>query len=245
MIKIFKGVNELSHFFAQKITDEIQQKSSGEYYSIALSGGSTPRKVFEYIALHFKNQIDWLKVKVFWSDERCVDPESEESNYRMAEESLLDKVPIPVNNIFRIYGEANPSLEAERYSEIIRQYVHSKNNIPQFDLMMLGLGDDGHTASIFPGSLHLFESNKLCEVAVNPYSKQKRITVTGQVINQAKTIVFLVTGESKAEMVARIIEKKDEYDKLPAAMVHSENGELIWLLDEQAASKLDLTNTQK
>lgn len=238
-IKIFKDTDTLSQFFAQKIASEIAQKQPEDFYTIAFSGGSTPRKVFEYIALHFKTMIDWHKVLVFWSDERCVDPESDESNYRMARESLLDMVPIPANNIFRIHGEADPYTEAGRYSEIIRQNMPVKDNIPQFDLMMLGLGDDGHTASIFPGNQHLFKSDKLCEVAINPYSKQKRITVTGKIINHARTIVFLVTGESKAEMVARIIEKKEDWDKLPASLVNPTDGELIWLLDEKAANKLN------
>lgn len=239
MIKIFKSVDELSHFFAQKIADDLQRIPPGNYYSIAFSGGSTPRKVFEYMALHFKTRIDWQKVQVFWSDERCVDPESEESNYRMAKESLLDFIPIPVDNIFRIYGEVDPSGEAERYSEIIRQHVPAHNNIPQFDLMMLGLGDDGHTVSIFPGSLHLFTSNKLCEVALNPYTKQKRITVTGRIVNQSRTVIFLVTGEAKAEMAATIIGKKQGWEKLPASLVNPTEGELLWFFDEPAADKLD------
>jgi 6-phosphogluconolactonase len=238
-IRIFKSIDELSHFFAQKIETGIQQLPQGEFYSIALSGGSTPRKVFEYIALHFKQKIDWQKVQVFWSDERCVDPESEESNYRMAKESLLERVPIPLENVFRIHGETDPSEEAERYSETIRKHVSSQHIIPQFDLMMLGLGDDGHTVSIFPGSQQLFNSDKLCEVAENPYSKQKRITVTGKIINHSRTAVFLVIGESKAEMVSRIIEKKQGYEQFPASMVGLEEGELIWLLDEKAANKLD------
>jgi 6-phosphogluconolactonase len=242
MIKIFKSVDELSHFFAQKIADDLQQIPPGNYYSIAFSGGSTPRKVFEYIALNFKDRIDWQKVRIFWSDERCVDPESKESNYRMAKESLLDMVPIPAKNIFRIHGEADPTSEAERYSEVIRKNVPLFGTIPQFDLMMLGLGDDGHTVSIFPGNLHLFDSTKLCEVAVNPYSKQKRISITGRIINAAKTVVFLVTGEAKAEMVDRIIEKKDGWEKLPASMVNPINGNLLWLLDRQAASKLNPIN---
>lgn len=244
-VKIFKNIDELSHFFAQKLADDIQKKSSGNHYSIALSGGSTPRKVFEYMALHFKDQIDWHKVKVFWSDERCVDPQSEESNYRMAKESFLDKVPIPANNIFRIHGEADPMLEAERYSEIIRQHIPAQNDIPRFDVMMLGLGDDGHTVSIFPGNLHLFTSNKLCEVALNPYTKQKRITVTGKLINHAKTVLFLVTGKSKADMVARVIERKTGWFSLPAPMVNPVDGELLWLLDEPAASDLNRPGKQE
>lgn len=238
-IKIFKSIDELSHFFAQKIADDIHQITSGNFYSIALSGGSTPRKVFEYIALHYRNQVDWQKVQVFWSDERCVDPKSEESNYRMAAESLLDKVPIPANNIFRIHGEVDPTSEAERYSETIRQHVPAYNNVPRFDLMLLGLGDDGHTVSIFPGSLHLFTSNKFCEVALNPYTKQKRITITGRIINQSRNVIFLVTGEAKAEMVAIIIGKKQGWEKLPASLVNPTEGGLIWLIDEPAADKLD------
>ena len=226
-------------FFAQKMATGIQQIPSDHFFSIALSGGSTPRKVFEYIALHFKDLIDWQKVLLFWSDERCVDPGNEESNYRMVKESLLDNVAIPSKNIFRIHGEANPSMEAKRYSEIIRQHVPAQNNIPQFDLMMLGLGDDGHTVSIFPGSLHLFTSNNLCEVALNPYTKQKRITFTGRIVNQASTVIFLVTGEAKAEMAATIIGKKQGYEKLPASLVNPVEGKLIWLLDEPAANKLD------
>ena len=244
-IKIFKSVGELSDFFAQKIAAGIRQTKAGNFYSIALSGGSTPRKVFEYIALHFKDKTEWQKVLIFWSDERCVDPESDESNYRMARESLLDLVPIPADHIFRIYGEADPSAEAKRYSEIIRQNVTSRRAVPQFNLMMLGLGDDGHTVSIFPGNLYLFTSNKLCEVAENPYTKQKRITLTGKVINQSKIVVFLVTGESKAEMVARIIEKKEGWEKFPAGMVHPESGELFWLLDVLAANKLNITKKAK
>ncbi len=238
-IKIFKNTDKLSQFFAQMIAGEVSQKLAGDFYTIAFSGGSTPRKVFEYIALHFKTLIDWQKVLVFWSDERCVDPASAESNYRMARESLLDLVPVPADNIFRIHGEADPYSEAFRYSEIIRQNVSAENNMPKFDLMMLGLGDDGHTASIFPGSQHLFTSDKLCEVAINPYSKHKRITVTGKIINHARTIAFLVTGESKAEMIARIIEKKEGWDKLPASMVIPLDGDLIWLLDDKAANKLN------
>ena len=133
---------------------------------------------------------------------------------------------------------ADPYAEVVRYSEIISERVTAKNNIPQFDLMMLGLGEDGHTASIFPGSEHLFSSDKLCEVAINPYSMQKRITVTGKIINHSRTVLFLITGDSKAEMVARIIDRKEGWDKLPASMVNPSQGELIWLLDEKAASEL-------
>ena len=237
-IKICKSIDELSQFFALKLVALIREIPANAFFSLALSGGSTPRQVFSYLASNFRDQIDWQKIQVFWGDERCVAPESDESNFRMAKDSLLDYVPIPANNIFRIRGEANPSVEAGRYGEIVRQLVPSLQNVPQFDFIMLGLGEDGHTASIFPGDLHLFSSDRLFVVAVNSQTKQKRITATGKIINQAKSVVFLVTGEAKAEMVARIIERKDGWEKLPASLVHPENGEILWLLDERAAAKL-------
>jgi len=237
-IKIFKSVDELSLYFAQKLAECIRKTPANSFFSMALSGGSSPQLIFEYLASHYIDHINWQKVLVFWGDERCVEPESNESNFRMAKESLLDFIPISTINVFRIIGESNPYIEADRYAEVIRRLVPSQNSIPRFDFMMLGLGDDGHTASIFPGNTHLFNSDKLFEVAQNPYSKQKRITATGKIINQSRFIVFIVTGESKAEMVARIIEKKDGYENLPASMVHPEYGELLWLLDDKAAMKL-------
>jgi 6-phosphogluconolactonase len=128
--------------------------------------------------------------------------------------------------------------EAVRYSEVIKKHVPHFNNAPQFDFMMLGLGEDGHTASIFPDNLQLLQSEKLCEVAINPYTKQQRITVTGKVINLSKTIVFIATGESKSEMVARIIERKNGCEFLPASNVKPKNGKLVWLLDKPAAKGL-------
>lgn len=239
-IRIFKNIDELSLFFAHKLFAKTQATTSGKRISLVLSGGSTPRRVFDYLALNFKDKIDWQKVLIFWGDERCVAPENEESNFRMAKESLLDLIPIPDKNIFRIKGEMDPYTESLLYADKVRENIPAKNNIPQFDFLMLGLGDDGHTVSIFPGNLHLFNSDKLFDVAENPYSKQKRITATGKIINNSATIIFLVTGESKAEMVARIIEKKEGWEELPAAKVHPTNGELIWLLDEKAAMKLKI-----
>jgi 6-phosphogluconolactonase len=235
LIRIFKSIDELSQFFAEKLAISVNETPAGSFFSIVLSGGSTPRLVFNYLAANFRDSIDWQKVQVFWGDERCVPPESDESNFRMAKESLLEHVPIPAKNIFRIRGEADPFVEADRYSELVRQQLPSVDKIPRFDFLMLGLGEDGHTASIFPGSLDLFSSDLLFEATQNPYSKQKRITATGKVINHSKTVIFLVTGESKAEMVARIIERKEGWEQLPASMVHPENGELIWLMNDKAA----------
>jgi 6-phosphogluconolactonase len=239
-IRIFKNIDDLSQFFAQLLAARIKEIPEGEFFSMALSGGSTPKLVFEYLASNFRDKIDWKKVLLFWSDERCVGPQSDESNYRMAKESLLDHIPVPAKNIFRIKGESDPDTETRRYSDVVRQNIPSYTNYPQFDFMMLGLGDDGHTASIFPGNLDLFKSRFLFEVAKHPLTGQKRITGTGNLTNQAHTVIFVVTGETKAEIIARIIEKKEGSEKLPASLVLPQNGELFWLLDDKAAKKLNM-----
>jgi 6-phosphogluconolactonase len=194
--------------------------------------------VFKYLASNCKEIIPWERILIFWSDERCVSPESEESNYRMAREYLLDYVPVPSGNIFRIMGEKYPDSESNRYSETVRKFVPANSGIPQFDLIMLGLGDDGHTASIFPGKQMIAESEKLFAETENPYTKQKRITANYTIINQASTIVFLVTGNAKAEILAKVIEKKEGWNHFPASYVNPVKGEIIWLLDIQAASEL-------
>lgn len=237
MVKIFEDLNDLSHFFAKGLIERINIKPKGSFFSICLSGGSTPKYVFEFLGKNYKHNIDWSRILVFWGDERCVSPENIESNYRMANESLLNQVDIPEKNIFRIKGESEPMYEAERYSGMVKKHFEN-NTSAGFDLIMLGLGDDGHTASIFPGNSSILKSTKLFEVAVNPHTNQLRISATLKLINQSSAIVFIVTGKSKAEMTTSIINKKEGWDKFPASMVNNENGELIWLLDKESASLL-------
>lgn len=237
-IEIFESTNGLSQFFGELLLYEVNVDTEGEYFSIALSGGSTPRSIFQYLASNFKEKINWEKLLIFWSDERCVPPESNESNFRMAHESLLSKVDIPASNIFRIKGEANPIDEAKRYSEVVRSNISSPNLLLQFNLIMLGLGTDGHTASIFPGNGDLFESNDPFEVSMHPETSQSRITVTGKTINQAKLVTFLVTGENKANTVATLLNRKKGWDALPASHVDPKNGKLLWILDNKAAAYL-------
>ena len=239
MIRIFNSTEDLARFFALHLETLMTKNRESGPFSIALSGGSTPKKIFDHLAANFRDTIDWHRVLIFWGDERCVPPGDNESNFRMAREALLDRVPVPAVNIFRILGENAPVQESKRYSDLVMKKVSLKDNIPSFDLLMLGLGDDGHTASIFPDSMHLLISDRLFEVSENPYSGQKRITATGKIINHAKNVVFLVTGKSKAEVAARVIEKQEGWENLPASMVYPENGELLWLLDREAALKLD------
>jgi len=238
IIKIFKNTDDLSQFFGKILSAQIQDIPDGKYFSIALSGGSTPKAVFHYLALNFRKKINWDKLLIFWSDERCVASDDQESNFKMTKDSLLDQLPVPAKNIFRIMGENDPSAEATRYAEAVRQFVPDYYDIPRFDLMMLGLGEDGHTASIFPGNLHFFNSEKLFDLAIHPLTKQKRITATGTLINNSKTVVFLVIGEAKSELVSLVLENKPGSENLPASLVQPVNGELFWLLDEKAAGKL-------
>ncbi len=235
-IQISESVEKLSEQFAQLLIEKVNNCKDG--FNIALSGGSTPKNVFEYLAAHHQNTIGWHKVKFFWGDERCVPPTDFESNYKMAYESLLSRLQIPASNIFRIRGENDPQNESTEYSDIVKKQLTQINNIPIFDLIMLGLGEDGHTASIFPNQKSLLESEQIYASAVHPETGQKRITLTGKLINNAFTIVFIVTGKNKAQVVDEIINQKDNYKNYPASFILPHNGELYWLLDKSAASQI-------
>lgn len=235
---IFDSVDNLAAFFAEKLANITQTCPDHAHVSVALSGGSTPRAVFAYMSEQPKSNIAWEKIRLFWGDERCVPADHAESNYRMTRESLLTHIPVPAENIFRIQGEEDPQKEAVRYSKLVAAHVPFFNNQPVFDLVMLGLGEDGHTASIFPPDMHLFDSPDLFEAVQNPYSGQHRITATGRVINHAKNIFFIVSGYSKSEMVTRIINKHEGFDRLPASKIKPLGGEPFWLLDQDAASLL-------
>lgn len=204
-IIISKNIEELSDQFAQLLIEELSLTKSN--FTLALSGGNTPKIIFKFLSEHYRTKIDWAKIKFFWGDERCVPPEDDESNYKIAKKYLFDRISIDPKNIFRVYGENDTEIEATRYSKIILDNVEKVNSIPRFDMIMLGIGEDGHTASIFPNRLDLFSTDKIYAVAEHPASKQKRITITGNVINNARKIVFLVTGESKSKILSTICNK--------------------------------------
>jgi 6-phosphogluconolactonase len=235
---ILNSINELSGHFAEILQHEINCSSS--YYNLVLSGGSTPKAVFDFLARNYQTRIEWNKVRLFWGDERCVPPNHPESNYLMTRQYLISKIVIPEQNIFRIEGENNPELEAQRYSSVILKNVPQVNGIPLFDLLMLGLGEDGHTASIFPDRIDLINSESICEATMHPVIKQKRITLTGKVINNSKKVIFLVTGKSKKEIVETIVNRKKGFEKLPASYINPLNGELIWLLDKESGQSLSV-----
>jgi 6-phosphogluconolactonase len=203
--------------------------------SIVLPGGNTPRKIFQNLATDH-SQLPWNSIHFFWGDERCVPPDHPDSNYKMARDHLFDKIPSFNGQIHRIRGEDPPETEKERYQSEIIQHVKQSGSLPVFDLVLLGLGEDGHVASIFPDQMHLLSSKKICEEATHPVSGQKRITLTGTIINQARTIVFLVSGKKKSSVLSRIFEKNEECTDYPACFIKPVNGKLLWLLDRETSS---------
>ncbi len=233
--KIYDTKNELATEFCEFLED---LSFTGDDLHIALSGGSTPKIIFDVLAKDFTRRIDWSKIHFYWGDERCVPPDDPESNYKMTKQYLLDHINIPEENIHRIEGEAIAFIEKERYSKLLEEKLPTAYGVPQFDLVILGMGDDGHTASIYPYEIHLWDSDDLCEVGTHPQGHQNRITLTGKLINQAKIVAFLVTGSNKADKVAHILHKKEGYNKYPAALVAPATGKLYWFLDKAAAEGL-------
>ncbi|MDX1699138.1 MAG: 6-phosphogluconolactonase [Melioribacteraceae bacterium] len=232
-VRVFSSPSETVREFADFLEELVNHPSnSNKYFNIALSGGNTPQLLFEELKLNYHDRINWSKLNFYWGDERCVKPESNESNYGNAKRTFLDDLQVPVNNIHRIKGENDPESEAESYSNEIKKNLESENGYPVFDLIILGLGKDGHTASIFPDQMHLLEIDKICEVATHPDSNQKRITLTGKVINNAKNVVFLITGEEKAEILSIIIEKKNNFEDFPASYINPKFGNLVFFVDQ-------------
>ncbi|WBL42476.1 6-phosphogluconolactonase [Algoriphagus halophytocola] len=231
-LKIADSKEQVAKEFSEYFKDLV---SGDDTTHVALSGGSTPKIVFDYLASTFGNEIDWSKIKFYWGDERCVPPTDPDSNYKMTVDHLLSKIDIPSFNVFRVLGENEPEGEAERYSQVLDTELPKENSMPQFDLVMLGMGDDGHTVSIFPDSIALWDASENCVVATHPDSGQKRVTLTGKIVNNAKSVAFLVTGAGKAEKVQEILKKQKNFELYPASLVHPTDGELTWFMDKDAA----------
>jgi len=234
-LKIYDTPEKVYTAIADCILD-ITAESESEFFDIALSGGNSPKGLFKKLGEKYKTSIPWQRIRFWWGDERCVPPADEESNYKMTVEHLFRYVDIPEQNVYRIRGEEEPGKEARRYARKLEELLPSAEGFPVFDLIILGLGDDGHTASIFPGHLDLFEKTVHCAVAEHPVTGQKRVTLTGGVLNSAKQVFFLVTGKNKAERVFEIQHNKKEAELLPAFYVAPQNGSLTWFLDAKAAA---------
>jgi 6-phosphogluconolactonase len=209
---------------------------------VAISGGSTPRAMFELLAdprEPFLKQIAWDKVELYWVDERCVPPDNVESNYRMTSEALLSKVPLAAERVHRMEGELEPEVAAARYESVIRNTFKLEGaETPTFDLILLGMGDDGHTASLFP---HTEALNELSHIVVPNHVPQKdawRITLTWPVINQGREVAFLIEDVSKAQVLHDVFLGPYQPETYPSQMIRPASGQLTLLLDRAAASKL-------
>lgn len=236
-VRIFSSPKKTVKALAKEIF-RLTKSSVQESIHILLSGGNTPALLFQKLNSKYAEEIEWNRIHFWWGDERCVSPDDEQSNFKMANELLLTEISIPEQNIHRIKGEENPEDEVRRYAEEIKFNLNFRGDSPVFDLVILGLGDDGHTASIFPDELELFEDERICAVTRHPLSGQPRITITGKVLNNASRIFFLVTGENKAQRIAEIMNDDEAAKLLPAYYISPKNGELIWFIDEAAAVKI-------
>ena len=210
---------------------------AGERFTVALAGGSTPKALYEQLSTEpYKSAVDWSRVFLFFGDERCVPPVHENSNYAMAKTALLDLVPVPPENVFRMKGEIEPEKTANDYEESLNKFFGvEKGEFPRFDLIMLGMGSDGHTASLFPGKASLEETERSVIASapgLEPFVP--RLTLTFPVLNNAKDVIFLISGQDKSVSLEAILDLEEGESRFPASLVNLTNGSNIWLVDHDA-----------
>ena len=235
-VRVFPDPGAMAEALALRLKEEAERAvNENRLYSVVLSGGETVSKVYRKLATSgLGEQIPWQVVHLFWTDERCVPPESEESNFGIAYRTFLKSISIPDENIHRIRGEGDPGAESIRYDKEVREHLALRNTREHFfDWVFMGLGADGHTASLFPGQKKLFESPNLCEVSCHPETYQKRITLTPSAIQRSACITYHVIGKQKAEAVSALILKSTRSKNYPAVLIPGE-----WYLDQAAASGL-------
>ncbi len=220
-------------------------ESSGRF-TVALSGGNTPRALHNVLATEpYAGQIVWDKVFIFFGDERCVPPDHADSNYKMAQDTLLSKVPIPAQNVFRMHGEDDPAAAAEAYAADLQAFFGlaqaggpSPENFPRLDLIFLGMGPDGHTASLFPGTAALQERSKPVTANYVPKLDTHRLTLTAPALNRATHIIFLIAGQDKAAPLHQVLEGEYQPQVYPSQLIRPSQGQLTFLVDQQAAADL-------
>ncbi len=220
----------LTEHLLQCITDKFAPDSSEESrFYLAISGGTSPVNLFSLWRGDYAEKIPWRKIELFWVDERCVPPDDPESNYGQAKIHLLDNIAIPEKQIHRIRGEEDPLSEAERYSVLVKSILPSRDGVPIFDFVVLGVGDDGHTSSIFPGQNHLYDLKEPYSNSINPYSGQRRVAMTGLPMTMAAMTAFYLTGLSKTAIMNNIY-KKGADTTYPAGYIlkHAVNSNVFW-----------------
>jgi 6-phosphogluconolactonase len=240
-VRVFKDGEQLSRAAAELFVDRaaLAGRDRGSFL-VALSGGSTPIRLFQLLASDFRDRVDWSTVHVFWGDERCVPPEDPGSSYGQAHELLLSRVSVLDENIHRIRGELGPAEASKEYTLTLKQFAAPPLEWPRFDLVYLGMGEDGHTASLFPGS-PVDVTEPTLPVTVHYQDRPaERITLTPVVFNSARTIAFMVAGENKSHTLAEVLSDTHARNPqlYPAQRIRPTDGALIWLVDEAAASAL-------
>jgi 6-phosphogluconolactonase len=209
---------------------------------IAVSGGGTPKAMFALLAdqsAPYFARVPWDKLELFWVDERCVPPTDSDSNYRMTSEAMLSKVPLPATHIHRMEGELDPDVAASRYEAALRTAFRLEGaETPVFDLILLGMGDDGHTASLFPHTLALDEISRLVVANHVPQKDTWRITLTSPVINRGREVAFLIEGAAKTDVLAEVLLGPYDFEVRPSQLIRPASGALTFLLDAAAAAKL-------
>jgi 6-phosphogluconolactonase len=238
-IRIFNDVENLSraaaNLFAEQAAESVSER---DRFLVALNGGNTPMRLFQLLGTDFRDQVDWINAHIFWGDERCVPPDNAGSSYGQAREVLLNRVPIPDLNIHRIEGELSTAEASKEYSLVLKAFSSPPLDWPRFDLVYLGMGEDGHTASLFPGSPVDVAEPVLPVTAHYQDRPANRVTLTPVVFNSAHMVVFMVTGEKKAITLAEVLSDRYNPEQYPAQSIKPKDGEAIWLVDKEAASKL-------
>ena len=238
-LRIFQDLEFLSRSSAALFIDLAVQsiKDRGRFLAV-LTGGSTPVRLYQLLAEEKGGNVEWNKIHAFWGDERKVLPDDPESNYGQARGLLLSHVDIPDGNIHRIRGEISPLEASKDYDQVLKQYAPPHSEWPRFDLVLLGMGEDGHTASLFPGSPVDALTPTLAVTAHYEDRPAERVTLTPPVINSARSIVFMVVGANKASTLSKVLNGPYQPDLFPAQRIAPKDGKLIWLVDQAAASQL-------
>ncbi len=227
-----RAAEEIAHVAGEAIC------THGEFL-LCLTGGRTPERTYELLASRFQLSVDWKEVQFFWGDERCVPPDDPGSNFGMANRALLSHLSLKPTQVHRVHGEDEPARAADKYAQEIRRVLNlGPDELPRFDLMLLGLGSNCHIASIFPGSPFVHEEHRITAAVEVEDKYRHRVTLTPAAVNNSARVVFLVSGEEKAHAVKTVLEGEDNPEKVPAHLVNPEDGTVIWMLDRAAASLL-------
>ncbi len=237
-LHIYKNKEEMSEALASWMCEVIESTlKEQEYFTLVLSGGSTPQLLYKtLVSDKFKDKINWSRIHVFWGDERAVPYADERNNARMAHELLLSKVDIPANHVHIMRTDIEPNFSTDAYRKMLHDFFD--NTSTTFDLVLLGMGDDGHTLSLFPGSPIIEEHKHWVNSVYNQEQEMYRITLMPKIVNRASKIAFMVDGEKKAKMLQQVLQGEYKPSEFPSQIIKPEKGELHWFVDEAAAQDL-------